>query len=90
MDNVFIGTKSVILPNVRIGSNVIVAAGSIVTKDLESGGVYAGNPARKIGDTNKVMADRIAWTKAIKALNDDEKYYYIWKKFYEIRVRNDA
>lgn len=49
MDNVFIGTNSTILPNVRIGENVIIGANTTVTKDLESGGVYAGSPARKIG-----------------------------------------
>ena len=49
MDNVFIGYNSTILANVRIGSNVIIGASSTVTKDLESGGVYAGCPARRIG-----------------------------------------
>ncbi len=47
-DNCFIGAKSIVLCNVRIGDNVIVGAGSVVTKNLESGYVYAGNPARKI------------------------------------------
>lgn len=49
MDNVFIGANAVILPNVRIGENVIIGAGSVVTKDLEPNGVYAGSPARRIG-----------------------------------------
>ena len=48
MDNVFIGAGTTILYNVRIGENVIVAAGSVVTKDLPSGGIYAGVPARRI------------------------------------------
>lgn len=49
MDNVFIGYNATILPNVRIGENVIIGAGSVETKDLEANGVYAGSPARKIG-----------------------------------------
>lgn len=49
MDNVFVGYNCTILSNVRIGSNVIVGASSTVAKDLESGGVYAGCPARRIG-----------------------------------------
>ena len=49
MDNVFIGYNCTVLPNVRIGSNVIVGAASTVTKDLEPGGVYAGCPAKRIG-----------------------------------------
>lgn len=48
MDNVFIGYNATILPNVRIGENVIVGAGSVVTKDLEPNGVYAGCPAKRI------------------------------------------
>src|SRR5690606_1850730 len=47
-NNVFLGANSVVLPGVTIGDNVIVGAGSIVTKSLPSGGVYAGNPARRI------------------------------------------
>lgn len=49
MDNVFIGYNCTVLPNVRIGSNVIVGASSTMTKNLESGGVYAGCPAKQIG-----------------------------------------
>ena len=47
-NNVFIGAKATILCNVKIGDNVIVGAGSVVSRDLESGAVYAGNPARRI------------------------------------------
>ena len=48
MDNVFIGYGTTILPNVRIGSNVIIGACSVVTKDLAPNGVYIGSPARRI------------------------------------------
>lgn len=47
-DNVFLGSNSTILPGVTINENVIVAAGSVVTKDLESDSVYGGVPAKKI------------------------------------------
>lgn len=47
-NNVFIGMNTIILKGVKIGDNVIVGAGSIVTKDLESNGVYSGNPAKFI------------------------------------------
>lgn len=47
-DYVYIGTQSIILPNVRIGNNCIVAAGSVVTKDVPDGSVVAGVPARVI------------------------------------------
>ena len=48
-DNVFIGARSIILPNVTIGDNCIIAAGSVVTKNVESGTIVGGVPAKKIG-----------------------------------------
>ena len=45
--NVFIGSNSTILP-VSICSNVVVGAGSVVTKNITKPGKYAGNPAKKI------------------------------------------
>lgn len=44
-DNVSIGSNCTILP-VSICNNVVIGAGSVVTKDIEFPGVYAGNPAR--------------------------------------------
>ena len=41
----WIGANATILPGVRIGDFAIVAAGSVVTKDVPSGVVVAGNPA---------------------------------------------
>ncbi|MBE5802802.1 MAG: acyltransferase [Clostridiales bacterium] len=46
--NVFIGMNAIITRGVTIGDHVIIGAGSVVTKDCPSGGVYAGNPARRI------------------------------------------
>lgn len=47
-NRVFVGAGSIILPNVWIGDDVIIGAGSVVTHSLESGCVYAGNPAKKV------------------------------------------
>ncbi|MBS5531519.1 acyltransferase [bacterium] len=47
-DDVWIGTRAVILPGVRIGSHAVVGAGSIVTRDVPDWAVVAGNPARLI------------------------------------------
>jgi acetyltransferase-like isoleucine patch superfamily enzyme len=49
-NNVFIGVNSIIMPGVIIEDNVIVAAGSIVTKSIPKGVIVAGNPAAIIGD----------------------------------------
>ncbi len=48
-DNCFIGYASIILPGVKLANNIIVGAGSVVTKSfLTPGVVIAGNPARVI------------------------------------------
>ncbi len=46
--NCFIGANSIILPGVRIGDHVIVGAGSVITKDVKSNCIVAGNPAKII------------------------------------------
>lgn len=45
-NNVWIGDKVTILAGVRIGDGVIVAANSVVTKDIPDYCVVGGNPAR--------------------------------------------
>lgn len=47
-DNVWIGGRAVINPGVTIGDNVVVASGSIVTKDISDNVVVGGNPAKII------------------------------------------
>ena len=47
-DNVFLGWNCIIMGGVTIGDNVIVGAHSVVTHDIESNMVVAGNPAKKI------------------------------------------
>lgn len=47
-DNVWIGANCVILPAVRIGNNVIVGGGSVVTKSFPDNCIIAGNPAKVI------------------------------------------
>jgi acetyltransferase-like isoleucine patch superfamily enzyme len=46
-DGVTIGSNATILA-VNIGSGVVIGAGSVVTKDINEKGIYAGNPARKL------------------------------------------
>jgi len=47
-DNCFLGNNVMILPGITVGSNTVVGAGSVVTKDIPDNSVYAGNPARFI------------------------------------------
>lgn len=67
-DNVWIGGSSVILPGVKIGSNTVIGAGSVVTKDIPVNVCAAGNPCRVIREITE--ADRPYYFKDRKF--DDE------------------
>lgn len=47
-NNVFIGKKTILMPNTTIGDNIIIGAGSVVRGNIESDSIYAGNPAVKL------------------------------------------
>ena len=46
--NVWVGSNSTILQGVTIGDNAVIAAGAVVTKDVEAGTIVGGVPARFI------------------------------------------
>lgn len=66
-DNVWIGGNTVILPGVHIGSNTVIGAGSVVTKDIPDWVIAGGNPCKVIR----------------KITEDDLKYYYKDREFDE-------
>jgi maltose O-acetyltransferase len=47
-DNVWVGGNSVVCPGAHIGSNVVIGAGSVVTRDIPDWSLAAGNPCRVI------------------------------------------
>ena len=49
-DDVWIGANAIILAGVHIDNGAIIGAGSVVTKDVASCEIWAGNPGRKIKD----------------------------------------
>ncbi len=51
-NHVSIGTNATIMP-VKIADNVVIGAGSVVTKDILEPGIYAGNPAKKLKSKNE-------------------------------------
>lgn len=51
--NCFIGINAIILPGVKIGDCVIIGSGSVVTKDIPSNCIAAGNPAKIIKEDIK-------------------------------------
>lgn len=55
-NNCFIGTRSLIMPGVYLADDIIVAAGSVVTKSFHKEGVIiGGNPARIIGSVDSFV-----------------------------------
>ena len=61
--NVFIGVDSIILPGVKIGNNVVVGAGTLVSKDIPDNSVVVGNPQRIIGTFEDFKAKRLSMFK---------------------------
>ena len=47
-NNVWIGGRAIINPGIKIGNNVVIASGSVVTKDIPDNVIVGGNPARVI------------------------------------------
>lgn len=64
-DNVWIGGNTVVLPGVQIGSNTVIGAGSVVTKDIPEWVVAGGNPCKVIR----------------KITEADRKFYYKDREF---------
>jgi acetyltransferase-like isoleucine patch superfamily enzyme len=60
-DYVWIGVGAIILPGCDIGRGAVVAAGSVVTKDVNSYDIVAGIPARKIGERNIGLSYKCQW-----------------------------
>lgn len=49
-DYVWISTNTTILPGVTLGKGCVIASGAVVAKDCEPFGIYAGVPAKKVGE----------------------------------------
>ena len=55
LEGSFIGVNSIILPGVTIGPNAVIAAGSVVNRDIGEGKIAAGNPARPYGNYSELV-----------------------------------
>ena len=90
MDNVYIGMNVIVMPDVRIGKNCIISAGSVVTNDIPDNSVAAGNPAKVIGRFDMYMAlRRMSKSQNVKFKNQelpDSLAEEQWKKFEKKRT----
>lgn len=82
MDNVFIGCNSTILGDIRIGPNALIAAGSVVTKDVPPNSVVAGNPARVIATFDEYLEKR---QKKVQSMDID----FLWDRFLKEKDKNE-
>jgi len=60
-EDVWVGANVLIMAGINIGNGAIIAAGSIVTKDIEAYSIYGGNPAKFIKmrfDENEIISHR--------------------------------
>ena len=54
-DYAWVSVRSIILPGVTIGKGAVIAAGAVVTKDVDEYTIVGGIPAKKIGDRSKKL-----------------------------------
>ncbi len=58
-DRCWLGTRSMVLPGLKIGEGAVVAAGAVVTCDVEPYTIVAGVPARLVGTRPKDLTYRL-------------------------------
>jgi maltose O-acetyltransferase len=59
-DHVWVGSRTIILPGLRVGHHSVVGAGSVVTKDIPANCLAVGNPARVVRRFVRVRGDDVA------------------------------
>lgn len=76
-DNVYIGNNCLIMPGVTIENNVIVAAGSVVTKSIPNNSIVGGNPARIIGEVESYLEKIKKYNVNSKGMSFEQKKNYL-------------
>lgn len=76
-NNVYIGNNALIMPGVTIGNNVIIAAGAVVTKSFGDDVIIGGNPAKEIGDCNKLLEKMLKNNMSINGLSASDKKNFL-------------
>jgi len=67
-DHVWIGRRTMIMPDAKMASGSLLAAGAVLTGEAEENCIYAGVPARKI-------RDGVTWSRAPQGLSESERKF---------------
>jgi acetyltransferase-like isoleucine patch superfamily enzyme len=70
-DNVLVGANAVILEGVRIGTNSVIGAGAVVTKNIPPFSVAAGMPAKVIKQFNEKTASKTNLVKELREIQEN-------------------
>jgi len=62
-DRVFLGARATILPGITVGEGAVVAAGAVVTHDVEPYTIVGGVPARLIGERRRDLSYQLTYRK---------------------------
>lgn len=72
-NNVYVANNVLIMPGVTVGDNVLIGAGSVVTKSTPSDVVIAGNPARIVSGIEEYKEKILAYNTHTKLLSEKQK-----------------
>ncbi|HOT96882.1 MAG TPA: acyltransferase [bacterium] len=89
-DNCVIGQSVILLPNIHIGANCIIGAGSVVVNDIPPNSIAMGVPARVLGSTDKLKAKAIEtwkWQQPPDMEIEPGANWYTSRHFHENRER---
>ena len=80
-DNVFIGYGAILMPNINIRSNVIIGAGAVVTRDIPSGAIAVGSPAKVVSTIEEYYKSIESSKDNIRMMGLEDKRLYLESKF---------
>lgn len=93
MDNVYLATRVIVMHDVKINSNCIVTANSVVTSDIPENSIATGNPAKPVGRYDMFVALRqMSKSRSVKFNNQklpDKIAEQEWTRFNKIHENHD-
>ena len=79
-NDVWIGTKAIILSGVKVGNGAVIGAGSVVTKDVQHYEIVAGNPAKHIKfrfpvDIANMLEEKKWWSWSKNKMKENNEWF---------------